>query len=367
MKLAMIFYRHQLTRENFRYARQLGCTHLVIHLVDYFHRDKDPVTGDNQPIGDAEGWGVTRNRDIWSLDELLAIRRQVEEEGLIFEAIENFDPGFWYDILLDGPRKREQMEGLKQLIRNVGRASIPLFGYNFSLAGVAGRISGPFARGGAESVGGDAAIELPVPKGMVWNMVYDPDVKNASADEPETAAQIGHEELWQRFEWFLHELLPVAEEFNVKLAAHPDDPPYAFLRGTPRLVWRPELYQRLLDLRKSHCNTLELCVGTLAEMNGHNFYHSIESYARQNAIGYVHLRNVTGQIPRYRETFIDDGDIDIYRVVKILHDNDFRGVIIPDHSPLVSSPAPWYVGMAYSLGYIRAMIERARADRLRNL
>jgi mannonate dehydratase len=54
-------------------------------------------------------------------------------------------------------------------------------------------------------------------------------------------------------------------------------------------------------------------------------------------------------------------------VVKILNDNDFRGAIIPDHSPLVSSPAPWYVGMAYALGYIRAMIDRAKADRLRNL
>jgi hypothetical protein len=58
------------------------------------------------------------------------------------------------------------------LIRDVGRSGIPVFGYNFSLAGVAGRISGPFARGGAESVGGDAPIDLPIPKGMVWNMVY---------------------------------------------------------------------------------------------------------------------------------------------------------------------------------------------------
>ncbi len=63
MKLAMVFYRHHLTRENFLYAKQLGCTHLVIHLVDYFHREKDPVT-DNQPVGDADGWGVTRNRDV---------------------------------------------------------------------------------------------------------------------------------------------------------------------------------------------------------------------------------------------------------------------------------------------------------------
>ncbi|MBP6333796.1 Mannonate dehydratase [bioreactor metagenome] len=358
MKLAMVFYRHHLTRENFLYARQLGCTHLVIHLVDYFHREKDPVTGNNQPVGDADGWGVTRNRDVWSYEELRDIRKSIEDEGLVLEAIENFDPGFWYDVLLDGPKKAEQMEGLKQLIRNIGRAGIPIMGYNFSLAGVASRISGPFARGGAESVGVDGCDSLPLPRGMVWNMFYDPEApKEVNSD-----TQITSEELWKRFAWFLEELLPVAEESSVKMAAHPDDPPFATLRGTPRLVWRPELYQRLLDLKKSHSNTLELCVGTLAEMNGCNFYDAIESYAKQNAIGYIHLRNVEGQVPRYRETFIDEGDIDIYRVLKILRRNDFRGAVIPDHSPLVSSPAPWHVGMAYALGYIKAMMQRVEKD-----
>ena len=358
MKLAMVFYRHHLTKENFRYAKQLGCTHLVIHLVDYFNREKDPVTGDNQPVGDSDGWGVTRNREVWSYDELRALRNMVDEEGLVLEAIENFDPGFWYDVLLDGPKKVAQMDGLKQLIRNIGQAGIPIMGYNFSLAGVAARISGPFARGGAESVGCDGCDTLPLPEGMVWNMVYDPEApKGINA-----ATQITSEELWTRFEWFLKELLPVAEESNVKMAAHPDDPPFAVVRGTPRLVWRPELYRRLLDLYPSHCNTLELCVGTLAEMNGVNFYRAIDEFAARDAIGYVHLRNVRGQVPNYRETFIDDGDIDIYRVLKILHANDFRGAIIPDHSPLVSGPAPWHTGMAYALGYIRAMMQRVEKD-----
>jgi mannonate dehydratase len=107
---------------------------------------------------------------------------------------------------------------------------------------------------------------------------------------------------------------------------------------------------------------LELCVGTLAEMNGCNYYDVIESCASRNAIGYVHLRNVRGCVPNYHETFIDDGEIDIYRVIEILRRNDFRGVIIPDHSPLVASPSPWHTGMAYALGYIRAMMQRVEHD-----
>ena len=66
------------------------------------------------------------------------------------------------------------MENLKTIIRNVGKAGIPIFGYNFSIAGVAGRVKGPFARGEAEAVGMDGPFDKPLPNGMVWNMVYDP-------------------------------------------------------------------------------------------------------------------------------------------------------------------------------------------------
>jgi len=90
-------------------------------------------------------------------------------------AVENLDPAHWHDVLLDGPRKAEHLQNIKTIIRNVGRAGIPVIGYNFSLAGVAGRIKGPFARGGAISVGMEGVDETPIPKGMVWNMVYDPD------------------------------------------------------------------------------------------------------------------------------------------------------------------------------------------------
>jgi len=73
--------------------------------------------------------------------------------GLTFYAVENFDPALWSDILFDGPRRDAQMEAVKQVIRNVGSASIQVFGYNFSLAGVAGHVTSHAARGGAPSLG----------------------------------------------------------------------------------------------------------------------------------------------------------------------------------------------------------------------
>src|ERR1051325_10982875 len=214
MKLGLGLYRHMLTRENFQFARQAGATHLVAHLVDYFKGGANNPR-DNQPTGTDEGWGVAGDPDnLWTLHELTDLRKAVEAEGLKLEAIENFDPAHWHDVLLDGPKKKAQLENVKTIIRRLGKAGIPIMGYNFSIAGVCGRVTGPFARGDALSVGMNGAFETPVPNGMVWNMIYDPTAPTG------TVAPITHEELWRRLGDFLSEIVPVAEEAGVKLAAH---------------------------------------------------------------------------------------------------------------------------------------------------
>jgi mannonate dehydratase len=356
MKLGLGLYRHQLDDEHFRFARQCGCTHIIAHLVDYFRQGEGNRVGD-QPVGTTAGWGRAGDGRPWNYDQLAQLRAAVEASGLVLEAIENFDPAQWYDVLLDGPRRQEQLDGLAETIRAVGRAGIPIYGYNFSIAGVAGRIKGPFARGGAEGVGMDGADDTPIPRGMVWNMVYD------AAAAPGTLPTISHEELWRRLGVFLDALVPVAEEAGVVLAAHPDDPPLPVVRGQPRLVHQPGLYQRLLDRRPSRSNALEFCIGTLAEMPGdHDLYAAIDGYARQGRIAYVHCRNVRGRAPQYRETFIDDGEVDMVRVLRILHRQGYGGVIIPDHAPQMACAAPWHAGMAYTLGWLRAAIDRVIAD-----
>jgi mannonate dehydratase len=355
MKLGLGLYRHQLDREHYEFAKQCGCTHLVIHLVDYFRSSRSNKPGD-QPVGDDAGWGLAGDpASLWTFEEISAIKRDIVAAGLELAAIENFDPAHWHDVLLDGPSKLVQIENLKQIIRNVGRAAVPVFGYNFSIAGVAGRIKGKFARGGAEAVGMDGPLEKPLPNGMVWNMVYD---LNAPAG---TVPPATPEQLWSRLKFFLDELIPVAEEAGVTLAAHPDDPPLATVRGQPRLVWKPRLFQKLIDLKSSPRNALEFCVGTVAEMADGDVYQAVETFSRQKKLAYVHLRNVSGKAPFYKETFIDDGDVDVLRVLRILKENDFDGVIIPDHAPQMTCGAPWHAGMAYALGYLQAALKAITA------
>lgn len=338
-----------LNEEHYKFAKQCGATHVVVHLVDYFGNEKNSKENANQPIGETEGWGSAGTGQLWSLDEILKLKKEINSHGLEWEAIENLDPAIWHDILLDGPKKEEQMELVKAQIRIVGKAGIPYFGYNFSLAGVASRDIGPYARGGAESVGMNGSVdETPIPNGMVWNMVYD---ENAAEGH---VPKISHEVLWQRLQYFLENIIPVAEEAGVTLAAHPDDPPMPYVRNTPRLVYQPQMYQRLLDIKPSTNNQLEFCLGSVAEMTEGDVYEATDVYSKQNKIAYIHFRNIIGKVPNYKEVFVDEGDIDMFRILTILKKNNFQGVLIPDHTPQMSCNAPWHAGMAYAMGFMKA-------------
>jgi mannonate dehydratase len=352
MKIGLGLYREQLTPDNLRFARQAGATHVIAHLTNYF-RGRNPALSAGD---DGEGWGDCSEDELWSLEELQDLVRLVRGHGLELAGLENFSPRFWSDILLDGPEKAAQLEGMKRLIRDVGAAGIPCIGYNFSIAGVWGWTRGPFARGGAMSVGFDLAKidpDLPLPDGVVWNMRYRP-------SQPGSASvQVSDEALWQRLTEFLKAVVPVAEEAGVVLAAHPDDPPAETLRGTARLVNHPAKYDRLLAIVDSPSNAVELCLGSIQEMATGDIYERVRSFARRDRIGYIHFRNVKGKVPAYREVFIDEGDIDMAEIVRILRDEGYGGVMIPDHTPELACSAPWHAGKAFALGYMRALVSQA--------
>jgi mannonate dehydratase len=350
MKLGLGLYRSMLTPENFRFARQAGATYIVAHLTDYFRTDDSLSTGTG-----SDAWGVTTNvGKYWTYEELSGLQAAAQAEGVTIEALENFDPAFWFDILLDGPRKAEQIAGIQTIIRSMGRAGIRVMGYYFSLAGVWGRIPLPTARGDALAVGyveDRAPQQTPIPNGTVWNMVYDPGAPPGTIQVPT------REELWRRLQDFLEAVLPVAEEAGVRLAAHPDDPPLPELRGTPRLIYQMQHLGKLLDLVPSRANTLELCLGTVAEMQGSDVYDVVERYSRSDQIGYIHFRNIRGKIPNYSEVFVDEGELDMVRILRILAKNRWDGVLIPDHTPQMACEAPWHAGMAYALGYMRGALQ----------
>jgi mannonate dehydratase len=196
---------------------------------------------------------------------------------------------------------------------------------------------------------------------MVWNMRY----RARRGDG--VVGQIGPEELWQRLTWFLGEVLPIAEEADVVLAIHPEDPPMPSLRGIARILNPPENLLKLIDHFESPSHKVELCMGTVQEMPQGKLdaYQLLDLLVADDRVGYIHLRNVRGKVPRYQEVFLDEGDLDVPRVIELLHRRNYRGVIVPDHTPALECRDGWHAGMAYAIGYLRALRQAVEAGRLK--
>lgn len=218
MKLGMGLYHHQLNDDHDRFALQGGPTHLVVHIVGCFRSSRSNWP-DDQQVGDDCGWGLAGDSDaLWTYEQLAAPCADSARHGLKIEAVENFDPAHLYDVLLDGPKQMRRWKQLKTMVRNVGRAGFRSLDITSHRRGRRTH-QRAMGRWGAELVAMENSYEKSMPHGMVWNMVYD---GNAPAG---TLAPIAQEDLWQRHGEFLDALVPVGEQFEVIVEAHPDDPP----------------------------------------------------------------------------------------------------------------------------------------------
>ena len=134
------------------------------------------------------------------------------------------------------------------------------------------------------------------------------------------------------------------------------------LRGTARLINRPDTYARSFGHNASRANKAELCLGSVQEMGGGEVYRLVAQCAADDRIGYIHFRNVKGAVPKYHEVFLDEGDIDMARIIRILAGHGYDGILIPDHTPELLCGAPWHAGMAYAIGYMKALIAEIEAN-----
>jgi mannonate dehydratase len=313
----------QPTEERLRYIKQLGVNDILLNMYQtpLLEETSLPLSTDNE----------------WSLGELVQLRNTVEDAGLRLNAIENIPISFYDHIMLGGERRDEQLSHVKTTIRNLGRAGIPILGYHWSPSGVWRTSTTRRIRGGAKATGFDAAelSELP-----------------PTHDHEYTEA-----EFWDNYEHFLEEILPVAEDAGVKLALHPNDPPIEQLGGIPFLFRSFDSFERAMEAVPSDNHGLELCLGTWAEM-GADLVDVIEHFGADDKIFYVHFRNVTGTVPSFTETFVDEGDYDEYEVLRALAGSGFSGMMIPDHVPDIEGDTEWgHRGRAYTVGYLKGMLK----------
>jgi mannonate dehydratase len=166
------------------------------------------------------------------------------------------------------------------------------------------------------------------------------------------------DEIWATFTKLIRAAIPVAERAGVRIGLHPDDPPLPSLGGVARVIRSVDGYRRALELADSPNFGLCLCVGTWAEGGaamGMDVVDVIRHFGGEK-IFKVHFRNVDAPLPRFRETFVDNGYVDMYEVLRALHETGFDGVLLPDHVPGGREHT------AYTIGYMKAMRDRVEAE-----
>ena len=158
----------------------------------------------------------------------------------------------------------------------------------------------------------------------------------------------------------------MAEEANVKLAMHPDDPPLSPIRGIGRIMTSIENYQRLLDLVPSPVNGIALCQGNFTLMTD-DLPGAIRHFGAQNKIFFAHFRDVRGTPAKFQEAFHDDGKTDMLACLHAYRDIGFEGVCRPDHYPVMEGDdlqARGRTGIArlFAIGYFKGLREAVYAE-----
>lgn len=169
------------------------------------------------------------------------------------------------------------------------------------------------------------------------------------------------EEIWENFEHFIREVAPVAEEANVRIGIHPDDPPVSSLAGVPRCIFSSfDGYKRALEIANSPNIGICLCVGCWLEggpLMGKDVIETIHYFGERKKLFKIHFRNVNQPLPYFVETFLDNGYGNMYEIMKALADVQFDGVIIADHIPRMVNGCQ----TAFTIGYMTQMLERVYA------
>lgn len=299
--------------------------------------------------------------------ELSRLREMTERHGLSLEMTDSLllrstdIDGEKHPAIMLGasPERDRDIETFQQLLRNCATVGIGAVKYNLSLLGVV-RNRAETGRGG---------------------VVYSGWKRGADALPPPLtrAGEVAEDTYWERIQYFLERVVPVAAECKVRIACHPHDPglPAAGYRGVQCVLGSVSGLERFLSIAESPYHGLNFCQGTVCsqlENPARDIFDVIRRFGSRGKIFNVHIRNIRGRRGDFVETFPDDGDIDLVRAIRTYREVGYEGMLMPDHVPLLplteaGDPYAYNYGkespaadghresFAFAYGYLRALLQ----------
>jgi mannonate dehydratase len=183
------------------------------------------------------------------------------------------------------------------------------------------------------------------------------------------AGKVSSEEYWERITYFLEKVIPVAKQHDVRMACHPYDPPGLPFGYQGAENWDApsisEALKRYESTVNSPYNGFQLCLGTTAEglKNPNTEILPIVQYlGERGKIFQIHMRNIRGGLHDFAEVFPDEGDMDFFKIMRILRDTQFAGSMMPDHMPRHPNDPRSLQSYAFGYGYIGAMIRAVNSE-----
>jgi mannonate dehydratase len=286
----------------------------------------------------------------WKEDQIRSLKATLQSGGLTLSHM--FVDGF-PNTLYGRPGRDEEIDNIRQSIRAAGRVGVPVVEYTFVAHRLVEGYYQQTGRAGAGLTGYDyeRAKDLPpLPSEGVHNA----------------------EEMWSNITYFLKAVIPVAEESGVRLALHPNDPPPPLSRGSQQIFGTVEGWKRLIEIVPSKSNGIVYDCGVTREM-GQDPVEVCRYFGTRDRINHVHFRNVRVQVPyeEYIEVFLDEGQANMFAVMKELVRQKYPRLIYPEHPrgldvdrDLTTVPPYYpggggYVGYVYNVAYARAMLQAA--------
>jgi len=320
MKIGMMT--SDLSSETLDFIKAIGVNHICA--ADYRHSGYDEL-------------------GYWDGEQLVEMRRHVESHHIKLEMValplpaSNADLAPLPNIMLATDQRDSEIERVIRCIQAAEKAGIPAVKGNLALTGVLS----------SEPVKG---------RGSAWHRSFDLD----KLQVPTAWADVSAEEMWVRIEYFVERVIPAAQEAGIRVAIHPHDPVVPKGIGLDhRILGDIEGLKHFCTLSASPYHGLNFCQGCMTQtgVSKETLIDAIHFFGSRKRLFLVHFRNIQGSVPRFREAFIDEGDMDMLATMKAYQEIGYEHMIVPDHYPRIQGDTLWaHQSRAYQIGYLKALI-----------